>query len=1136
MAAFQTAPNKVHPGLGTALLPLWLPLLLLLRSAGASTHWVVTEDGKIQEQVYSVFYMRRPYDLVALIQQERRAHLVENFMFQVDGQIEEIDNKRSRDTNLQEKFYDLDQDCVAAQRPLAEYDLFASTVATCDEVQISLQDLKVEIAKLDGRGRDGDNAEPNCSRTSDLEFSMHAFEHLKSMIDRKNVSMMPDLELSKLLFTLEAINGFGHLLHEEMEKNKTSWVLYNMAGYYFRLVGDAYKAIECIRRSLHFSPRELKYVALLNLGEVLHHAGKSEDAAVVISAAVDLMPNDPMLYYTLGNVYAALTEFNKSVEAFDAALELQPDFEAASLRRHAVICHRKLENALETQYDSLQKTLVELGNFEQRLDFWQKQQLKLLQEQASLDVRLGSQIDYAEWKIRQKLNTHVQGGTTGSSKNSGAVGAHKKKNDCSQGQANALSPSSCEGQPMIANVKIHVGHTWSHLFKEVEMQAAKLKDELLLKQSELTGKVATVHTKYPRQPPKNTLSEPPPRYLLPDWPSAAECDAQDIKGELRLSLPAFIPPENKGFDIGKVLGDLEDIVEDGQPYCKADVTAEFDTLWDWIFVNLEAGNDEILEAHNILHKYVHRWCGPITMEEFGHRLTHAMNQDLAPKWLLFHLAFYYWWAMGDVGNFSRCLVNAKILAPAQCKDLILVPIASMLGQEGLLTGAIYSAKFAAQVNEFEPTTNKLLGDLYVLAGDLQNAIIHYKKVLHEEPDDQDALRCYLWVTCRLRSKVTSTGSEVTIKKGPESESDWIDLDEEIKGHCYSNDGTTDCATSSRKQISTLLSYEHSKSGKTAMLETGDETDVDPLEPNSLATGPTSASGGEPSQKIHVKLFLGQDMNPVSSHAPVQTPQPVIDDLLPDILLQVPDRKPAIPPPDLSECKSFPQANFKHFTSTWLSVSAKGVAVSKLLNTDSPVSGPPLQPFCDATLPSSALTLDHLVGMRHRSILTYTSETGLREALQTLGREGEGPESVQSMGTRLTLALQQNSTSWVLTTLAALYWRVIGQAEQAIICLRLSLHYAPRNMRDIPLISLANIFHRAGLHNDALIVANMALENSPGFVVTHFTLANIFAAKGNWEQAKAFYESTLALQSSFEPARDRLRAIYCMALREESATP
>ncbi len=81
-------------------------------------------------------------------------------------------------------------------------------------------------------------------------------------------------------------------------------------------------------------------------------------------------------------------------------------------------------------------------------------------------------------------------------------------------------------------------------------------------------------------------------------------------------------------------------------------------------------------------------------------------------------------------------------------------------------------------------------------------------------------------------------------------------------------------------------------------------------------------------------------------------------------------------------------------------------------------------------------------------------------------------------------------------------------------------------QDIPLISLANILHRAGVPNDALVVTNMALEISPKFVVIHFTMANIYVTKNDLEMAVAFYLSTLALQSTFEPAKDRLLSIQC----------
>jgi hypothetical protein len=74
---------------------------------------------------------------------------------------------------------------------------------------------------------------------------------------------------------------------------------------------------------------------------------------------------------------------------------------------------------------------------------------------------------------------------------------------------------------------------------------------------------------------------------------------------------------------------------------------------------------------------------------------------------------------------------------------------------------------------------------------------------------------------------------------------------------------------------------------------------------------------------------------------------------------------------------------------------------------------------------------------------------------------------------------------------------------------------------------------------------MALEISPTFVVSHFTMANIYTSKNDMEKAKLFYlvrkleriereklihnicfQSTLTLQSTFEPAMDRLLSVMC----------
>jgi len=173
-------------------------------------------------------------------------------------------------------------------------------------------------------------------------------------------------------------------------------------------------------------------------------------------------------------------------------------------------------------------------------------------------------------------------------------------------------------------------------------------------------------------------------------------------------------------------------------------------------------------------------------------------------------------------------------------------------------------------------------------------------------------------------------------------------------------------------------------------------------------------------------------------------------------------------------------------------------------------------------------MDHLSGVKQRKDLNYIGEVGLKEAFQSIAGKLDKNilDGVERMAAKIAFALSQQPNSWILSTAAALYWRVKGNAVEAINCVRHSLFYAPNNMRDIPLISLANIMHRSGLFNDAIIATNMALEISPTFVVSHFTMANIYTSKRDMEKAKQFYLSTLTLQSTFEPAMDRLLSVMC----------
>merc|ERR1712233_18895 len=115
-------------------------------------------------------------------------------------------------------------------------------------------------------------------------------------------------------------------------------------------------------------------------------------------------------------------------------------------------------------------------------------------------------------------------------------------------------------------------------------------------------------------------------------------------------------------------------------------------------------------------------------------------------------------------------------------------------------------------------------------------------------------------------------------------------------------------------------------------------------------------------------------------------------------------------------------NWKAFTSTWLSVSAKEIKFSDhLAKSATPVGL--VEPHCAVT-PVSIRSMDHLVGVRRRGDLKYGAEAGLMEAFQSLAGQVEKSESegVAKMATRIGVSLLQQPNSWVLSTAASLYWR------------------------------------------------------------------------------------------------------------------
>lgn len=83
-------------------------------------------------QMDSVFSLRRPYDLLALLAQEERAVQVEEFKQQLLRRKQEIDRCEDQASDVEQRLYSTDKDCILAAQPLTDFDLYVSTVVPFD--------------------------------------------------------------------------------------------------------------------------------------------------------------------------------------------------------------------------------------------------------------------------------------------------------------------------------------------------------------------------------------------------------------------------------------------------------------------------------------------------------------------------------------------------------------------------------------------------------------------------------------------------------------------------------------------------------------------------------------------------------------------------------------------------------------------------------------------------------------------------------------------------------------------------------------------------------------------------------------------------------------------------------------------
>ncbi|CAD5117844.1 DgyrCDS6590 [Dimorphilus gyrociliatus] len=702
-------------------------LLLCSTISDASTHWIVTEGGKLQAQVDSVFNLHRPYDLLALLRQEGRAYLLQNLQDELVKKKKDIDQNDKDEPGLEERYYKEDSDCIIAGKPLTEYDLYISTVLPLQNKNINGEDF-LEPSTLN-------NIPPDCISAYDLPFSMHSFDHLHGVRLRKNLTAAAELGLINAVCPDENVNDYGSRISDALKRNNTSWVLYNMAAFYWRIKGNAFNVVECLRRALHFSPRQHKDVALISLANILHRAKRSKEAAVLLHAAIDINSDLNVNHFTLGNIYAVLGDYNKSVICFENTLIMQKDFEAAYRRKHAVKCHHKIETALEAQHKTLQKTLNELRSYQKRHELFEKERFVLNTEKALDSEKEIQQQSYENSKLAKKMLEQEE------LCNDNACEWHPKK----------LSKLSFNNVKKFRDVFPNwppYTEVWDG--DEVNNFGSKTPREYLnpVKESRYVKR-----EEYTKEELSRFV------YKQKNWPDKQECDTYVQKIPAWNDFPTtYLPPENKGFDVRTILSaglGLTDGVGHDLPWYPP-VCVNLDNIPEGTqsYDHLEAIKKRTEVPLKLYDSYMRPLLQSLvpdaTEEEIGQRILTALKSQVGPAWLLYNVAGLYWRVIGNNYHSIECLRRSLYLVPTKYRDVPLVNLANILYKWGRVDEAIILIREASSINSMEPETHFMLANLLAAKGNTSGAIYHYEECLHQQPDHQQALTMLRALNCYIK--------------------------------------------------------------------------------------------------------------------------------------------------------------------------------------------------------------------------------------------------------------------------------------------------------------------------------------------------------------------------------------------------
>ena len=83
------------------------------------------------------------------------------------------------------------------------------------------------------------------------------------------------------------------------------WLIYNVAGLYWRVNGANHEALECVLRGLLHAPNQHRDILLHQMASILFRFDQVEDSIELLRMALEIRETEAATYYAMGNSLVA---------------------------------------------------------------------------------------------------------------------------------------------------------------------------------------------------------------------------------------------------------------------------------------------------------------------------------------------------------------------------------------------------------------------------------------------------------------------------------------------------------------------------------------------------------------------------------------------------------------------------------------------------------------------------------------------------------------------------------------------------------------------------------------------------------------------------------------------------------------